>query len=186
MADYIFDSWKQLMTDFRQSVQKDLEEIHIQKEAVQQMKAEIFSRMDSGRYYRDPERIVISAPEIVIGNVDYSGDLINGGGSVIVKGNNLSFEGVGSEGQVVTRAPRIRQTAVNPGIDGQENVVCDTSEVVTQPAASSSRVTIRREPSRRGQCWWGSEAVSASMQTRACNSRQPLRVKVVKRLSTRR
>ena len=77
MADYIFDSWKQLMTDFRQSVQKDLEEIHTQKQAVQQMKAEIFSRMDSGRYYRDPERIVISAPEIVIGNVDYSGDLID-------------------------------------------------------------------------------------------------------------
>ena len=51
MADYIFDSWKQLMTDFRQSVQKDLEEIHTQKQAVQQMKAEIFSRMDSGRYY---------------------------------------------------------------------------------------------------------------------------------------
>ena len=118
MADYIFDSWKQLMTDFRQSVQKDLEEIHTQKQAVQQMKAEIFSRMDSGRYYRDPERIVISAPEIVIGNVDYSGDLIDGGGKVIVKGNNLSLEGVGSEGQVVTRAPRIRQTAVNPGIDG--------------------------------------------------------------------
>ena len=132
MADYIFDSWKQLMTDFRQSVQKDLEEIHTQKEAVQQMKAEIFSRMNSGRYYRDPERIVISAPEIVIGNVDYSGDLIDGGGTVIVKGNSLSLEGVGSEGQVVTRAPRIRQTAVNPGIDGQENVVCDTSEVVTQ------------------------------------------------------
>ena len=132
MADYIFDSWKQLMTDFRQSVQKDLEEIHTQKQAVQQMKAEIFSRMDSGRYYRDPERIVISAPEIVIGNVDYSGDLIDGGGKVIVKGNNLSLEGVGSEGQVVTRAPRIRQTAVNPGIDGHENVVCDTSEVVTQ------------------------------------------------------
>ena len=132
MADYIFDSWKELMKDFRQSVQKDLEEIHAQKQAVQQMKAEIFSRMDSGRYYRDPDRIVISAPQIVIGNVDYSGDLMGGTGSVVVKGSNLSFEGVGEDGQVITRAPRIRQTAVNPGIDGQENVVCSTSEVVTQ------------------------------------------------------
>lgn len=132
MEEYIFDSWKELMTEFRQSVQKDLEEIHAQKQAVQQMKAEIFRRMDSGRYYRDPDRIVISAPQIVIGNVDYSGDLIGGTGSVIVKGSNLSFEGVGNDGQVVTRAPKIRQTAVNPGIDGQENVVCNTSEVVTQ------------------------------------------------------
>ena len=132
MADYIFDSWKKLMTDFRQSVQKDLEEIHAQKQAVQQMKSEIFSRMDGGRYYRDPERIVISAPEIVIGNVDYSGDLMGGASSVIVKGNALAFDGVGNDGQVVTRASRIRQTAVNPGIDGQENVVCSTSEIVNQ------------------------------------------------------
>lgn len=132
MADYIFDSWKKLMTDFRQSVQKDLEEIHAQKQAVQQMKAEIFSRMDSGRYYRDPERIVISAPEIVIGNVDYSGDLMGGSSTVIVKGNALALDGVGNDGQVITRAPRIRQTAVNPGIDGQENIVCSTSEIVNQ------------------------------------------------------
>lgn len=132
MADYIFDSWKELMTDFRQSVQKDLEEIHAQKQAVQQMKAEIFSRMDSGRYYRDDERIVISAPEIVIGNVDYSGDLMGGTSTVIVKGTNLNFDGVGNDGQVITRAPKIRQTAVNPGIDGQENVVCNTSEIVNQ------------------------------------------------------
>lgn len=132
MADYIFDSWKELMTDFRQSVQKDLEEIHAQKQAVQEMKAEIFSRMEGGKYYRDPERIVLSAPEIVIGNVDYSGDLMNGTGTVVVKGSNLAFDGVGSEGSVVTRAPKIRQTAVNPGIDGQENVVCRTSEIVSQ------------------------------------------------------
>ena len=132
MEEYIFDSWKELMTEFRQSVEKDLEEIHAQKQAVQQMKAEIFRRMDSGRYYRDEERIVISAPQIVIGNVDYSGDLMGGTGEVIVKGSRLSLEGVGNDGQVVTRAPSIRQSAVNPGIDGQENVVCATSEVVTQ------------------------------------------------------
>lgn len=132
MADYIFDSWKELMTDFRQSVQKDLEEIHAQKQAVQEMKAEIFSKMEGGKYYRDPERIVLSAPEIVIGNVDYSGDLMSGTGTVTVKGTNLVFDGVGSDGSVVTRAPKIRQTAVNPGIDGQENVVCSTSEIVSQ------------------------------------------------------
>ena len=132
MADYIFDSWKELMTDFRQSVQKDLEEIHAQKQAIQEMKAEIFSRMEGGKYYRDPNRIVLSAPEIVIGNVDYSGDLMDGTGTVVVKGNNLAFDGVGSDGSIVTRAPKIRQTAVNPGIDGQENVVCRTSEIVSQ------------------------------------------------------
>ena len=39
---YIFDDWKQILNDFQSSVEKDLAEIHKQKEAVQQMKTEIF------------------------------------------------------------------------------------------------------------------------------------------------
>ena len=128
---YVYDEWKKLLEDFQKCVEKDLEEIHQQKAEVQQIKSDIFDKMGDGLFYRDDNRIVISAPEIVIGNVDKSGDL-QGFGRVIIKGEEISQEGVGQHGKVITRASSIRQIAVDPGIDGQENVVCDTSEIVSQ------------------------------------------------------
>ena len=132
MADYIFDDWKTMLGSFQDCVQKDLEEIHAQKSEVQQIKTDIFSRLEKGLFYRDNDRIVISAPEIVIGNVDRSGELQGGIGHVIIKGSGVDVEGVGESGQIVSRAPSIRQIAVNPGVDGMEDVVCDTSEVISQ------------------------------------------------------
>ena len=130
---YIFDDWKELLANFQSSVEKDLEEIHQQKSEVQQIKADIFSRLDNGLYYRDDNCIILSAPKVIIGNVDKSGDLLSGGiGEVIVKGNGVALEGVGDTGHIVSRAPSIRQSAVDPGVDGVENVVCSTSEIVSQ------------------------------------------------------
>lgn len=131
MADYIFDDWKKILSDFQSSVSKDLEEIHKQKNEVQQMKADIFDRLDSGRYITDDNRIVLSAPEIVIGNVDKSGDL-KGGGTVIIRGSNVSVEGAGDTGTISQRATVIRQTAVDPGIDGLEQVVYPHSAIIQQ------------------------------------------------------
>jgi hypothetical protein len=128
---YIYDDWKKLLEDFQKCVEKDLEEIHQQKAEVQQIKSDIFDQMGNGLFYRDDSRIVISAPEIVIGNVDKSGDL-QGFGRVIIKGEEISQEGVGQYGKVITRASSIKQIAVDPGIDGQENVVCETSEIISQ------------------------------------------------------
>ena len=130
---YIFDDWKKLLDSFQQSVEKDLEEIHQQKAEVQQIKNEIYNKIDSGAFYRDDQRIVISAPEIIIGNVDKSGTLQNGGiGRVIIKGAEVGLDGVGEGGQIISRASSIRQVAVNPGTDGMENVVGDISEIVSQ------------------------------------------------------
>lgn len=128
---YIYDDWKKLLEDFQKSVEKDLEEIHKQKAEVQQIKVDIFEKMGEGLFYRDDSRIVISAPEIVIGNVDKGGDL-QGPGRIIIKGDEISQEGVGEYGKIISRAPSIQQIAVNPGIDGMENVVCNTSEIVSQ------------------------------------------------------
>ena len=130
--EYIYNEWKKLLDNFQQCVEKDLEEIHAQKSEVQQIKTDIFSRLEKGLFYRDNDRIVISAPEIVIGNVDRSGELQGGIGHVIIKGSGVDVEGVGESGQIVSRAPSIRQIAVNPGVDGMEDVVCDTSEVISQ------------------------------------------------------
>ena len=130
---YIFDDWKKLLDDFQQSVEKDLDEIHQQKAEVQQIKNDIYNKIESGAFYRDEKRIVISAPEIIIGNVDKGGTLQNGGsGRVVIKGAEVDLEGVGESGHIVSRAPSIRQLAVNPGADGLENVVTETSEIVSQ------------------------------------------------------
>ena len=130
---YIFDDWKDLLDEFQKCVDKDLAEIQKQKAEVQQMKEGLFNSLGDGLLYRDGNRIVISAPEIVIGNVDRSGTLQGGGiGKVVIRGSEVDIEGVGSTGSIVNRAPTIRQVAVDPGIDGQENVVCDTSRIVSQ------------------------------------------------------
>ena len=130
---YIFDDWKDLLDEFQKCVDKDLAEIQKQKAEVQQIKEGLFNSLGDGLLYRDGNRIVISAPEIVIGNVDRTGTLQGGGvGKVIIRGSEVDIEGVGSTGSVVSRAPIIRQVAVDPGIDGRENVVCDTSQIVSQ------------------------------------------------------
>ena len=129
---YIFEEWKTLLEKFQKCVDQGVEEMHQQKAEVQQIKNDIFSRLDSGNIIRDDRRIVLSAPEIIIGNVDKSGTLKGEYGTVVIRGQHLGLEGAGESGSVVTRAPLIEQKAVNPGIDGRENVVGSTSQIVSQ------------------------------------------------------
>ena len=129
---YIFEEWKEVLEKFQKCVDQGVEEMHQQKEEVQQIKDDIFSRLDSGNIIRDDRRIVLSAPEIIIGDVDKSGTLTGEMGTVIVRGHHVALEGAGESGSVVTRAPLIEQKAVNPGIDGRENVVGGTSQIVSQ------------------------------------------------------
>ena len=155
MADYIFDEWKKVLTDFQNSVSKDLEEIHKQKNEVQQMKTDIFDRLDNGRYITDEQRIVISAPEIVIGNVDKSGDLKRAG-TVIIRGSDINVESAGESGTITQRASIIRQTAVDPGIDGMENVVYPHSAIINQARAitlesQDAKDAFSRTPSTLGE-----------------------------------
>lgn len=127
---YIFDEWKDALDEFKDSVQNDLEEIHKQKAEIQQLKAELYERMEGFKFYRDENCLVISAPKVIIGNVDQSGDLVGREGEVIIKGRQVALDGVGSTGQILSRAPSIRQIAVDPGTDGMESVVQTTSEIV--------------------------------------------------------
>ena len=130
--DTLLSEWKEALQDLQDSVSKDLEEIRKQKAEVQQIKTDIFNRLAEGQYLRDEKRIVISAPEIIIGDVDKSGALWNSGGAVVVRGNNVSLQGAGESGRVDTRAPQISQIAVDPGPDGVEEVVWPHSQVVNQ------------------------------------------------------
>lgn len=153
--DYYFDDWKKALEEFKRGVTRELEEIRQQKEEIRQLKAEIFSAKNAGYYLRDAQRIVISAPEIILGNVDRDGILLGGGSHVVVRGNKVDLEGVGEVGNVNVRAASIRQTAVNPGIDGQEAVVEGLSEVVSQAGsivleANSSHGVFSQIPSPAG------------------------------------
>ena len=131
--DYNFDDWKKTLEDFKGSVSKDLKEIRRHKEEVRQLKEEILSAKNTGYFLRDDHRIVISAPEIIIGDVDRDGILrTNGGSQVVLRANSVGLDGVGPAGQVLTRAASIRQIAADPGIDGEEAVVGALSEIVSQ------------------------------------------------------
>lgn len=131
MSD-ILDDWKDTLNNFQKSVTKELSEIRKQKEEVQQMKMDIFNRLESCKYIRDEKRIVLSAPEIIIGNVNKDGMLSGNGGIVIVKGTNVQLDGVGQSGIISSRAAIIQQSAVDPGIDGLESVVHPHSSIVSQ------------------------------------------------------
>ena len=131
--DTVFSDWKSTLQDFKDSVEKDLDEIRKQKAEIQQIKHEIFSRLSQGQYIRDDRRIVLSAPEIIIGNVDSTGALWSESGStIIIRGNGINLEGSGEAGYVKSRATNIQQIAVDPGMDGMEDVVRPGSSVVTQ------------------------------------------------------
>ena len=60
---YILDDWKDALEAFQDCVDKELAEIQQQKAEVQQLKAEVFNQLGGGLFYRDGDRIVISAPE---------------------------------------------------------------------------------------------------------------------------
>ena len=130
--DYIFKDWEEKLSNFESSVEKDLAEIRKCKAEMQQMKLDVVAELQKGRYVRDSQRLVLSAPEIVIGNVDRSGTLFAGGSTVIVRGTQVGVEGAGEGGRLDLRASSIREIAEDPGTDGREHVVSSLSEVVSQ------------------------------------------------------
>ena len=127
-----FSDWLTALGNLQASVTKDLEEIRQQKAEIQQLRTEVFDRVAQGRVIRDEQRLVLSAPEIVIGNVDGTGTLFSEGGTIIIRGQKVGIEGVGDSGTVDTRATTISQTAIDPGIDGIEEVVRSQSSIIQQ------------------------------------------------------
>ena len=130
--DYIFEEWEKKLSTFESSVEKDLAEIRKCKAEMQQIKLDVVAELQKGRYVRDTQRLVLSAPEIIIGNVDRNGTLFAGGSKVIVRGTQVGVEGAGEGGRLEFRAPSIREIAEDPGTDGREHVVGSLSEVVSQ------------------------------------------------------
>jgi len=130
--DYIFKDWQDRLSKFESSVKKDLAEIRQCKADIQQMKLEMASEQ-KGRFISDDQRLILSAPEIIIGHVDQGGTLLEGKGSVVVvRGTQVGVHGIGEGGQVDIKASCIRQTAEDPGSDGREHVVYSGSRIMSQ------------------------------------------------------
>lgn len=129
---FVFQEWKSLLSKFKSDVDETLNVIRQDKREIQEIKREIYNRINKGQYMYDNDRIVISAPEIIIGNVDKSGQLKPGASRVVIRSNDIDLEGVGENGQVQTKATSIKQIAIDPGDDGLEEVVHDGACVVTQ------------------------------------------------------
>ena len=130
--DYIFKEWEKKLTALAESVEKDLEEIRRCKAEMQQLRIDTIAEVKKGQYVRNDRRLVLSAPEIIIGNVDSNGTLFDGGSTIVVRGTNVGIQAAGEAGQVETRAASIRDIAEDPGSDGMEHVAGSISEVVSQ------------------------------------------------------
>ena len=137
-----FEQWQSELEKLQSNAKKELEDIRRCKLEVQGMKKQLtemlgeVSEMSYGKYIRDEHRIILSAPEIIIGNVDKEGVLWNMPSNVVIRANDVNLEGVGvgevAGGKVTTRAASIRSIAEDPGKDGAEKVVLLTSEIVSQ------------------------------------------------------
>ncbi len=131
--DYQFKDWQKALANFQKDVEKELVEIRQHKAEMQQIKKELLDELNKGRYVRDDERLILSAPEIIIGNVDPFGSLYEGqGGHIVLRGRQVDVEGAGQSGVVAMRASTISQQAVDPGSDGLESVVWPSSQISSQ------------------------------------------------------
>lgn len=140
-GDNLFGDWMDAVQKLQDSVDKSIYEIHAAKAEMQDLRNDVYEMLAEGQYIRDNRRLILSAPEVIIGNVDKTGEIISDGNSsvVVVRGNRVSLQGTTPEGDdlgymgtVETLAPRIINSAVDPGIDGNEGAVMPVSQVITQ------------------------------------------------------
>lgn len=130
--DSKYKSWEDQLKALKNAFEKELAEVRAAKAAVFEEKSDKLQKV-AGKFIQDDKRIILSAPEIIIGNVNMGGVLNpDGNCNLIIRGNNVFLEGVGDSGQLAMRAPTISQIAEDPGIDGEEHVVCATSKIVSQ------------------------------------------------------
>ena len=148
MADSVYKQFDERIDslsggDFKEGV---LEAIRKLKDEVYNLKVENFNQ-SMGRVIRDDKRIVLSAPEIIIGDVNLGGILNPGCESkVVIRGTDVSLQGAGDVGRIGVQAPIIEQVAENPGIDGNEHVVGEVSKIVSQAAS----ITIQSDKVQNG------------------------------------
>ena len=67
--------WEERLNNFKQALDKELQEIQQCKAELAEIQKEVQESLSGIRYIREEGRLVLSAPEIVIGDVDPLGVL---------------------------------------------------------------------------------------------------------------
>lgn len=154
-------NWLKVLKEYKASIGKDLAEIRQRQAEMQRMKTEILNQYGEGLYVRDDKRIIISAPEIIIGNLNRDGTLIqtDASSAVIIRSNNIRNEAASnlSHGTITNMADQISNICADPGIDGNEANVNMTSNfsVQAQSVVLQSEETMGTftgyEPANKGE-----------------------------------
>ena len=119
--------WEERLNKFKQALDKALQDIQQCKAELAEIQKEVQESLSGIRYIREEGRLVLSAPEIVIGDVDPLGVLGPRYSKVIIRGNEVKVEGTS---RILNRAPEIHSLAEHPGRDGQESTLPYHSEIV--------------------------------------------------------
>ena len=119
--------WEERLNNFKQALDKELQEIQQCKAELAEIQKEVQESLSGIRYIREEGRLVLSAPEIVIDDVDPLGVLGPRYSKVIIRGNEVKVEGTS---RILNRAPEIHSLAEHPGRDGQESTLPYHSEIV--------------------------------------------------------
>ena len=127
------NEWKEQLDRLKESLAKELEDIQQCKADIAQLRTETADKYSSVHYIRDDRKLILSAPEIVIGNVNRHGMLLGNEASVTVRGHLLKLE---SLDKLEQRAPQIHQIAGYPGIDGEESTLLPEKSEIVQAGRS--------------------------------------------------
>ena len=119
--------WEERLNNFKQALDKELQDIQQCKAELAEIQKEVQESLSGIRYIREEGRLVLSAPEIVIGDVDPLGVLGPRYSKVIILGNEVKVAGTS---RILNRAPEIHSLAEHPGRDGQESTLPYHSEIV--------------------------------------------------------
>lgn len=137
-----YTEWKDTLNKYKAEMEKELAEVRAAKQDLIDLHNKMQEMAFSGRYERDEDTLILSAPNIIIGNVDKSGNLLGGPSNIVLRGHDVALEGVGSVvggsvagGSVTTRARNVNIVTVDPGIDGVESVAFPDSSFSVQSAA---------------------------------------------------
>lgn len=121
------DNYIQTLAEYQANIKKDLMAMRKCRDEIMKVKEEFLDRFGQGQYIRDDKRIVISAPEIIIGNVFRDGSMINEGTSKItIRGNQIRQEATADNygnSSITNMASEIKNICADPGPDGKEAFV---------------------------------------------------------------
>lgn len=137
MADFAFDEINSKLAALKACVDEQAAKIKQQKDELEELKIQTYDRFSVAKYIRDDNRLILSAPEIIIGNVDREGKLVasDAYSRISLRGRAIRLQATGPQdvgGVIENKAAVIRSVAVDPGIDGNEEVLMDKSYVITQ------------------------------------------------------